>query len=81
VQGIEGQPLPWPAALSHLDPNQWLLVRWDVNSTIKSFGQLLLLGRAAQCLLQLKTCFNSGSPSDPQLLLVRAGVVVVALLL
>jgi len=59
--GIEGQLLPWPAALPDLDSNQWLLVRWDVNSTIKSFGQLLMLGRAVHCLLQLRTCFNSGA--------------------
>jgi len=75
-QGIEGQLLPWPAALPDYDPNQWMLVRWDVNSTIKSFGQLLLLGRAVHCLLALRSCFSSSAPSDPRLLLVRKCVCV-----
>lgn len=79
TQGIEGQIAPWPSALSDLDPNQWIVIRWDVNSTIKSFGQLLLLGRAVHCLLQLRSCFNSSSPTEPCLVVVS--VVFLCLLM
>jgi len=72
MQGIEGQLLPWPASMSGVDPNDWVLVRWDVGSTQKSFGQLLLLGRAAHCLQQLRGCLSSSTASDPQCVEVRA---------
>ena len=48
-----GRILPLPAVLRHLE-GQAQLVEWEVCGTHHSFGQLLLLGRATQCLVTLE---------------------------
>lgn len=71
MQGIQGSVLPLPAVLSHLEPNSWAMVYWDVGGTHRSFGQLLLLGRAVHCLHVMRTA-SSGASLDPAALDVGA---------
>lgn len=71
VQGCAGQLLRLPAMLSQY-AGKAVLVGWDVDvgDEDKSFGLVLLLGRAVHCLLMLESG-GQALPSDPQLLQVR----------
>lgn len=55
TQGVEGHEVPLPGVLSHLEGQSQRLVVWDVRGgEHSSFGQLLLLGRAAHCVRLLE---------------------------
>lgn len=62
-EGIQGLAAPLPAVLSHLELSKKLIL-WDVKGTHESFGQLLLLGRAAHCLSVVDSSLRSQSPVD-----------------
>ncbi len=47
------------------------LVRWEVDGTHCSFGQLLLLGRCAHLLQALGASVYNATPLDPAVLQVR----------
>jgi hypothetical protein len=72
LQGVDGHIQPLPAVLSHLEGQGKRLVVWDVKGTHRSFGQLLLLGRAAHCVqllersLQLRCAVDGDALRDLQ---------------
>ena len=54
---------------------------WDVRGTHRSFGQLLLLGRAAQCVHQLECAIELRGPIDGEALRdLEAGMALMATL-
>ena len=68
VQGVEGQLQPLPASLAHLEGQGRQLVVWDVRGSHRSFGQLLLLGRAVHCVQLLERSLSLRSPVDGEAL-------------
>ncbi len=71
MQGIEGVILPMPTALAHMESQGLILVEWDVGGTHPSFGQLLMLGRAAHCLHALERAAEGHTALDLVMLSVR----------
>lgn len=53
TQDSQGRVLPMPAFAADLSANK-LLIQWDVTAE-HGTGQVLLLARAAHCLIQLST--------------------------
>ena len=71
MQSIEGVVLPMPTALAHMEAQRLMLVEWDVGGTHPSFGQLLMLGRAAHCLHSLERATEGHAAPDQVMLSVR----------
>jgi hypothetical protein len=75
MQGVEGTIRGVPPALCDASSATKLLVIWEVKGSHRSFGQLLMLGRACQCLLELQQSEQLNQAFDAETVQEFEGIV------
>ncbi|GAX74714.1 hypothetical protein CEUSTIGMA_g2162.t1 [Chlamydomonas eustigma] len=65
-QGVEGTVGVVPPSLCDARSVDSVMVVWEVRGSHRSFGQLLMLGRACHCILELQQCLQLGQAFDSE---------------